>query len=333
MARNRMIKPEFWSDEKTGMLLTSDEKCLFIGMWNFADDEGLINGNPIYLKSSIFPYTNNIDPEQIENILKKLSELEMIFRYTRNNQSYLWVIKFKVHQRIDKPGKPQNPPPSIQNNSYKKAIHHRDNYLCYMCGEYTDVMDKINKCKSKFPSIDHIKPKSKGGSDYPSNLKTACLSCNKSKQDKIVPRVFQECSQNGIDEGKGREGKGKEVKGKGKEENPLFFKIKIEHQKQINVLCTKLQPKIFPEIIHFRNEMLNKGINPRTIIHAFEKAFKKQTFDDTRGGVKAYCQKIIIIEDGNYNEKEGIEKHNEKKSDTEIHTEIKSVIGEIGIRL
>ena len=39
MARIRTIKPEFWTDEKV-VTLPFEARLLFIGMWNFCDDEG-----------------------------------------------------------------------------------------------------------------------------------------------------------------------------------------------------------------------------------------------------------------------------------------------------
>jgi len=199
MPRSRMVKPEFWTDEKTGML-EPVEKCLLLGMLNYADDEGLIKANPLYLKSVIFPYDSKIKTDKIKNTLRKLSELGLIFLYTKNNQSFAWIIKFRVHQRIDKPQKPQNPCPSIQNNKYHEAIFKRDSFICYLCGEYTDIQEKPDGPNSKFPSVDHILPKSKEGSDYPTNLKTACISCNKNKGSKIVPELFQDRSENTPDE-------------------------------------------------------------------------------------------------------------------------------------
>ena len=211
MPRNRMIKPDFWSDEKVG-LLNNFEKCLFIGLWNFADDEGLIKANSMYLKGSIFPYDMGTGGSEVDKGLDRLNELELIFRYKQNYQQYLWIIKFRNHQRIDKPQKPQNPAPSLANTKYRETIFKRDNYICHLCGEYTDIMTDRNIVGSNFPSIDHIIPKNSGGSDYPSNLKTACISCNKSKRDNIIPRTIQECSENGSDQKKRKEKKLKEFK-------------------------------------------------------------------------------------------------------------------------
>ncbi len=234
MPRNRMIKPEFWSDEKTG-LLKPVEKCLFISMWNFADDEGLIKANPLYLQSVSFPYDKTIKTKTISDCLEKLKSEDLVFLYSKNHQSYAWIIKFRIHQRIDKPQKPQNPAPSIQNNDYHKAIFQRDGFICHICGEYTDIMQDLNKVGSHFPSIDHVKPKKNGGSDYPSNLKTACISCNKSKGCK-VPITFQEHSENGPEQKKLKERESKE-------------KISKENIKNKNV-CSPLQiVELYHEIL------------------------------------------------------------------------------------
>jgi uncharacterized phage protein (TIGR02220 family) len=208
VARTRSVKPEFWNDEKTGML-SSDEKCLFLGMLNFADDEGLIKANPLFLKASIFPYDSKMTPKKIENILRTFQERSLVYLYERNKQHYAWIIKFRVYQRIDKPQKPNNPAPNISLEHYRQAIMGRDQYVCHICGEITDDSNYTSngpgstmRYGKNYPSIDHIRPKSKGGNDYPNNLKCACLSCNKGRKDRpiedesdVVLRPFQEHSK------------------------------------------------------------------------------------------------------------------------------------------
>lgn len=39
-------------------------------------------------------------------------------------------------------------------------------------------------CKRPFEAIDHVKPLSKGGSHWPSNLRPACNACNSGKKDR-----------------------------------------------------------------------------------------------------------------------------------------------------
>ena len=145
MARNRMVKPEFWTDEKTGML-SSNEKCLFLGMLNYADDEGLIIANEDYLKAMIFPYDYGVKSDDIKNMIDNLTNNKnLLFLYSVNYQNYAWIINFRKHQRIDKPQKPKYPAPSNQNNIYKLSIHRRDNFICHICGEFTIFGDDHHK--------------------------------------------------------------------------------------------------------------------------------------------------------------------------------------------
>ena len=58
------------------------------------------------------------------------------------------------------------------------AIYLRDAFTCAYCGQdlhHTDPRDI---------TLDHLIPRIDGGNNEPSNLITACLSCNSSKQDK-----------------------------------------------------------------------------------------------------------------------------------------------------
>ena len=59
----------------------------------------------------------------------------------------------------------------------RSYILKRDKYLCLPCQAKGRV--------SAATSVDHIKPKAKGGTDDPSNLQSLCSSCRKAK-DAIV---------------------------------------------------------------------------------------------------------------------------------------------------
>jgi 5-methylcytosine-specific restriction endonuclease McrA len=131
--------------------------------------------------------------KDMESAIQNLSSKQLIFCFLQNNQQYAWIIKFRVYQRIDKPQKPINPAPSIQNTKYRTAIFKRDNYLCHICGEITEISTNSND--SNFPTVDHIIPQSKGGNHYPSNLKTACSRCNKRRGNTDLDQ-FQDDSTN-----------------------------------------------------------------------------------------------------------------------------------------
>lgn len=63
-------------------------------------------------------------------------------------------------------------------------VFERDNWICYRCEQPTDPdaspFDTIS------PTVDHVVPLSKGGEHSLANVRTACLGCNSSKQDKAA---------------------------------------------------------------------------------------------------------------------------------------------------
>ena len=60
MARIRSLKPEFWTDEELACQLTRDERFLYLGLWNLADEHSRLRGDPRYIKGQLFPYDDDI---------------------------------------------------------------------------------------------------------------------------------------------------------------------------------------------------------------------------------------------------------------------------------
>lgn len=52
MARSRILKPEFWSDEKLA-LVSREARLTFAGLWTCSDDYGVTKGHPAWLKAQI----------------------------------------------------------------------------------------------------------------------------------------------------------------------------------------------------------------------------------------------------------------------------------------
>ena len=100
MARIRTIKPEFWEDEKLAKLPVYT-RLLFIGTWNFADDNGALLANPVLMKSHIFPY-EDIGISTISEWIDMLVENGMLIRTTYNGKDYLVIRKFLIHQKINR---------------------------------------------------------------------------------------------------------------------------------------------------------------------------------------------------------------------------------------
>jgi hypothetical protein len=100
MARIRTIKPEFWEDEKIG-ILPIPCRLFFIGCWNFADDFGVIKGNPTLLKSQIFPYDENLRVSEVKKWIDALVNARMLIPIIHSGESYYIIRTFRSHQVLD----------------------------------------------------------------------------------------------------------------------------------------------------------------------------------------------------------------------------------------
>lgn len=109
MARIRTIKPEFWTSEKV-VKCSVTARLLFIGLWNFCDDEGRIKDSPCQIKMNIFP-GDDYTTDDIHCLLSELSVSELLKRYTVDNKSYLQVVGWD-HQKINRRNPSRIPPPT-----------------------------------------------------------------------------------------------------------------------------------------------------------------------------------------------------------------------------
>ncbi len=119
MARKRMIDPGFWSDEKI-IELSFMERLLFIGYWNFADDNGVHVYSLKSLKAEIFP-ADDLPLSTINNLLNGLIEKHLLLSY--HNEEYLFCPMWAKHQTINKPQTSSNPLPPIGSYDQQKKLY------------------------------------------------------------------------------------------------------------------------------------------------------------------------------------------------------------------
>lgn len=62
------------------------------------------------------------------------------------------------------------------------ALYERDGWTCQICGEPVNRTPWANDPRDA--TLDHIIPRSKGGTHDPENLRTACHLCNASRGDR-----------------------------------------------------------------------------------------------------------------------------------------------------
>lgn len=120
MARIRTIKPDFWTDEKLTECSVS-ARLLFIGTWNFADDNGNLDRSPKQIKARVFP----IDNIECEPLLQELIAQGLLTEYSVNDKIYLHIQGFTKHQLINRPSKPVCPiyDESLKINKHSVSAH------------------------------------------------------------------------------------------------------------------------------------------------------------------------------------------------------------------
>ena len=101
MARKRMIDPNIWQSEDFGKL-SNLAKIVFIGLFSLADDEGRGRANPMYLKSTLFPYNEGMRSADIEKALSEISSNMSVIFYSCDGSNYYSLLSWNTFQKIDK---------------------------------------------------------------------------------------------------------------------------------------------------------------------------------------------------------------------------------------
>ena len=164
MARIRTIKPEFWTDSKTGTL-TEFGKCLFLGLLNQCDDYGVIEWQPLEWRAKIFPYHSDTTHGAVTSCLADEllpRGLVVYFANTTDDgeiKRYLCIRNFNKHQVVNRPGAPllEGWKKGDTPTSYAKRLDHGLKEL----GKDFDCA-RGEAVSTHTPLIEHSSPERKG---------------------------------------------------------------------------------------------------------------------------------------------------------------------------
>ena len=99
MARNRMIKPEFWASE-TLMRVSRDSRLTFIGLWNFCDDYGFCLSSLRSIIGDIYPYDESVSEAKLKVWVAELVEQKLIIPVSYNGKHLFFVKGWGEHQTV-----------------------------------------------------------------------------------------------------------------------------------------------------------------------------------------------------------------------------------------
>jgi hypothetical protein len=113
MARIRTIKPGHVNDKELSKI-PLQAHLFWVLSWCFSDDEGVMENDPLLLKSQLFPRRTDIRVEQIKEWIDHLIKARFIIPFTHDGEGYLLHRTFKIHQKIDRPQPSKIPEDTIR---------------------------------------------------------------------------------------------------------------------------------------------------------------------------------------------------------------------------
>jgi hypothetical protein len=108
MARIRSIKPETFTSEDVNSL-TLPARWTFVGLWCYVDDEGRGRADARLVKASVWPIDDAVTAADVLLHLDEMEKRSMICRYRVDDLTYLHVVEFPIHQRINRPTPSRHP--------------------------------------------------------------------------------------------------------------------------------------------------------------------------------------------------------------------------------
>lgn len=85
MERTIKIENNFWSDRRINSL-SIPARLLYIGLWNFADDDGLLTYCPDSIAYLVFPSRPDLG---IPRLIEEIEAIKLIDEITKDGKVYL----------------------------------------------------------------------------------------------------------------------------------------------------------------------------------------------------------------------------------------------------
>lgn len=100
--------------------LTWFEEVVYYRMILTADDNGVLDGRSVVLKSDLFPTKESITNKAMQDAVNKLEKLSLIERIRQNDREYLHLTTWAKYQTASAAGQPAKPTP--KGHAGKKEI-------------------------------------------------------------------------------------------------------------------------------------------------------------------------------------------------------------------
>lgn len=121
--RIRSIVPKFW-ESKDVERLSWDTRLVFIGLWSYADDNGVGRDDPRLIAADLFPLADDpLDTRaRVSRGLQELCDGGQVMRYTVDGEPFFFIVKWDTYQRVDRPAKERYKRPTCDDAEFTIEI-------------------------------------------------------------------------------------------------------------------------------------------------------------------------------------------------------------------
>lgn len=99
-----MIKPNFWVSQ-TLTRVSRESRLLFIGLWNFSDDYGILEDSNRRILGDVFPYDTTVTESEIQSWKESLIREQLLVKVAYKGHNYLFIRSWNEHQKVSNPGR------------------------------------------------------------------------------------------------------------------------------------------------------------------------------------------------------------------------------------
>jgi len=123
--RIRSILPKFYESEDIGAM-DWHTRLVFVGLWSYADDNGVGRDVPSLIAADLFPFDLSRDSRdtlaRVADALQTLSAGGQIIRYTLEKKPLYFIVKWDEYQRVDRPAKTRYERPTSTNAEIRETV-------------------------------------------------------------------------------------------------------------------------------------------------------------------------------------------------------------------
>lgn len=178
-----MVHTDIWKSKQVARL-SLQARLLFIGLITLGDDDGRLRGDPVLLRSEVFPRDESVTVADVRGWLDEVITNELVVRYTIEDEDYLAHPNWTKYQVLRADRKKDSSIPQPPDNLLATVLQPTDNQVATTPPQSADTRlleGKVSKGKVRKDKIIAQNEFEQFWSEYPRKIakQNAVKSWNK----------------------------------------------------------------------------------------------------------------------------------------------------------